>query len=115
MQMHALYKARGREPDPGMYRTMDDNIGLMLEFQGILCDELTSALEKEDAAKTAALLEEQRNFVKKHLTNWVYSFTADVQKYAERDFYKGVAKITSGFLKKETELLKEGVSAWDIG
>ena len=114
MQMHALYKARGWEPDPNVYRTMDDNIGLMLEYQGILCDELTAALEAEDTEKASALLLEQKEFLKKHLTNWVYSFTGDVIRYAERDFYKGTAKVTNGFLKKETELLKEGVSAWDI-
>ena len=114
MQMHALYKARGWEPDPNVYRTMDDNIGLMLEYMGILCDELTAALDADDTEKAAALLDEQKNFVKTHLTNWAYSFTGDVIRYSERDFYKGVARITNGFLKKETELLKEGVSAWDI-
>ena len=114
MQMHALYKARGWEPDPHVYRTMDDNIGLMLEYQGIVCDELTVALEAADTEKAAALLQEQREFLKKHLTNWAYSFTGDVIRYAEREFYKGVAKVTSGFLKKETALLEEGVSAWDI-
>ena len=115
MQMHALYKARGREADPHVYRTMDDNIGLMLEYQGILCDELAEAWEAGDQEKAAVLLKEQRDFLKKHLTNWVYSFTGDVLKYTDRDFYRGAAKITNGFLKKETELLNEGAGAWDIG
>ena len=48
--------------------------------------------------------------MKKHLTNWVYAFTADVVKYSERDFYKGVAKITNGFIKKEAEFLKKGAA-----
>ncbi len=115
MQMHALYKARGLEADPQAFRTMDDNIGLMLEYQGNVCDELTQAFEDENHEKAAAILKEQKEFVEKHLTNWAYSFTGDVIRFSDRDFYKGVAKITAGFLKKETELLKEGVSAWDIG
>ena len=114
MQMKALYLARGYEPDPNMYRTMYDNIGLMLEYMGNICDEVKDAAEKEDKEKTAALLEEQKKFVKKHLTNWVYSFTGDIVKFAETDFYKGIAKITNGFLKKETAFLKEGGKVWDI-
>ncbi|MBQ4308958.1 MAG: molecular chaperone TorD family protein, partial [Lachnospiraceae bacterium] len=103
-----------READPNVYRTVDDHIGLMLEYQGLLCGELADALEAGDTAKAEALLAEQREILKKHLMNWVLSFTADVIRYAERDFYKGIARITSGFLKKEAELLEKGVSAWDI-
>ena len=114
MQMKALYLERGWEPDPNVYRTMYVNIGLMLEYMGILCDELTGAFEADDLTKAQSLLEEQRAFVKKHLINWAYSFTSDVVKFADRDFYKGIARITNGFLKKETDLLKEGGSAWDI-
>ena len=114
MQMKALYFARGWEPDPSVYRTMYDNIGLMLEYMGILCDELTELLRSGDAEKCGTLLTEQRDFVRKHLTNWAYSFTGDVIKFSERDFYKGVAKLTSVFLKKETRLLKEGEKAWAI-
>lgn len=114
MQMKALYLERGWEPDPNVYRTMYDNIGLMLEYMGILCEELTAALEKEDRDMTEKLLEEQKQFVKKHLTNWAYSFTSDIVKFADTDFYKGIARITNGFLKKETVLLKEGGKAWDI-
>ena len=94
MQMHALYKARGREADPHVYRTMDDNIGLMLEYQGMLCEELTAALEADDQEKAEVLLKEQKAFLKTHLTNWVHSFSGDILRYAGLDFYKGVAKIT---------------------
>ncbi len=110
MQMHALYQERGLMADPDTYRTMDDNIGLMLEYQGNVCEELAAALEADDEEKAAAILKEQKEFVKKHLTNWVYAFTADVVKYSERDFYKGVAKITNGFIKKEAEFLKKGAA-----
>ena len=113
MQMKALYLERGWEPDPNVYRTMYDNIGLMLEYMGIICDEITDAIELEDRDKFIQLLSEQRAFVKKHLTNWAYSFTSDIGKYAESGFYKGVARITNGFLKKEAALLQEGDRIWD--
>ena len=114
MQMHALYLERGFEPDPNVYRTMDDNIGLILEYMGILCDEITEALEGGDEAKALGIISEQAEVMRKHITNWIHPFTSDVVKYAETDFYKGVARITSGFIKKDAALLKEGGKAWGI-
>lgn len=113
MKMKALYLERGFEPDPSMYRTMDDNIGLILEYMAILCEELLKASDADDSEKGKELLSEQKKFVKKHLTNWVFSFTSDIMKFAETDFYRGIAKITNGFIKKETEYLKGG-GLWDI-
>ena len=115
MQMKALYLERGFEPDPNVYRTMYDNIGLILEFMGNICDEISQALEAQAPEKAASLLEEQNKILEDHITNWVYSFTGDIIKFADYDFYKGIAKITNGFIKKEAALLKEGAKAWDIG
>lgn len=114
IQMKALYLERGWEPDPDVYRTMYDNIGLMLEYMGIICEELKEAVSCEDQDKVNSLVAEQGQFLKKHITNWVYSFTSDIIKFSETDFYRGIAKITNGFLKKETELLSEGGKAWGI-
>lgn len=107
MQMRSLFLERGLKADPDTYRTMDDNIGLMLEYQANVCEELAAALEAGETEKANAILAEQKAFVKKHLTNWIYTFTSDVIRYSERDFYKGVAKVTSGFIKKEAEYLKK--------
>lgn len=114
MQMHSLYLKRGLMADPDVYRTMDDNIGLMLEYQANICEEQAAAFQNEDTKKAEELLTEQARFLKKHLTNWVFSFTSDIIRYSERDFYKGVARLTNGFIRKESELLKEGISAWEI-
>ena len=109
-KMKALYLARGREPDPKAYRTMHDHIGLMLEYMAILCDEQLAAADEEQTLN--ALLREQRDFLRDDLQSWVYAFTADVVKYAELKFYSGVALVTNGFLKKETEFLKEAADEW---
>lgn len=114
VQMKALYLKRGFEPNPNVYRTMEDNIGLMLEYMAIICDEVTASIEAGDMTKFEELLKEQKTFLKKHVANWVYSFTSDVVKFADRDYYKGIAKITNGFIKSETIFLKEGGKAWDI-
>ena len=40
--------------------------------------------------------------------NWAFAFSEDVLRYAQRDFYKAIARITRGFLKQEKEILSEG-------
>ena len=102
-KMKALLLARGRRPDPGAFRTMHDHVGLMLEYMAILCDEQLAAGEGQ---KLNALLREQRDFLRDDLRSWVHAFTADVVKYAGMKFYSGVALVTNGFLKKETEFLE---------
>lgn len=107
MQMRALYLARGWEPDPKVYRTMEDNIGLILEYMGVLCAELKEKLAEGDLSAAGGLLAEQRELVCTHLANWVPAFAADVVRYAELDFYRAIAKLTSGFVRQELQFLGE--------
>lgn len=88
----ALYVEKGLQPRTDMYRVPEDHLGLLLEFMGCLCE--------DDKDK-------QEDFLKNHLGNWVPAFVQDVCKYASTDFYKGIAKITKGFLTMEKEYLAE--------
>lgn len=112
-KMKALYLARGRRPDPDSYRTTHDHLGLMLEYMAVLCEEQYEAADTEDLPRLKTLFDEQRDFLKKDLLSWVYSFTADVIRYAQPGFYPGAALITNGFLRKENEFLEEA-GLWDI-
>jgi anaerobic sulfite reductase subunit A len=86
----ALFAQKGLEPRKDMYRVPEDHIGLLLEYMGRICEE-----EQE----------EQREFLKAHLNNWVPAFVQDVIKYSSTEFYRGLAKLTKGFLAMEKEYL----------
>lgn len=98
----ALYGAKGVKPSQDMYRVPEDHLGLLLEYMALLCQECLQA-EAPKAAK--ASLEEQAVFLKEHLNNWVPAFAGEVQKYAGTDFYKGLARLTRGFLMAEKDLV----------
>jgi anaerobic sulfite reductase subunit A len=102
-KLEAAYLARGLEPDPEKYRVPFDHLGLMLEYAGRLCGEACRTCD----ILRRGLLTEQREFVETHLAGWTESFTADVLRCAETDFYRGIAKITDAFIKKETAFLRE--------
>lgn len=84
-----LYAAKGLKLREDMFKVMEDQLGAELEFMAKL-------IESGEEA-------EQKEYLKKHLLNWVSSFTADVTKYAATDFYKGWAKVTNGMLGLERE------------
>lgn len=111
-EVQALYAARGWEPKEDMYRILEDHLGLELEYMAILIEEQKKAME--DGEDVSTLLKEQQTFLKTHLLNWVTSFAGDVNKYAQTDYYRGIAKITVGFLKQEKQLLDMGGAVWDI-
>lgn len=94
----AKYTAKGLTPSKDMYRVPEDHLGLLLSYMAILC---------EEDSKGDASLKEQQEFLTEHLQNWVFAFTADVAKYASTDFYRGLGKLTKGFLTMERSLLTE--------
>lgn len=110
----ALYALHGWEPSKDMYRTMNDHIGLELEFMAVLCEEQILAYHTENPDRVSHSLEEQKEFLETHL-RWAGGFCADISKFAQTEFYQAAAKLTAVFVEKERELLAMGGALWDIG
>ncbi len=92
MDVVELYAKKGVTPAKDNYHVPEDHLGYLCEYMAILIDE-----GAED---------EQKVFLKNHLSNWVSAFTVDMGKYASTDFYRGLAKLTRGFLLLEQEVLR---------
>ena len=90
MQLNALFAANGLAMSKEMFPIIEDHIGLEMAF-------MAEILDKHDEAKA---------FFKEHLEKWAVRFANDIYKYSERDFYKGIARITIGFIDAETEYFK---------
>lgn len=91
MDVVALYAKKGLTPAKDQYHVPEDHLGYLCEYMAVLCDEMAE--------------DEQKAFLKGHLLNWVNAFTVDMAKYASTDFYRGLAKVTRGFLKLEQDWL----------
>lgn len=103
----ARYNAKGVE---GKDRDLpEDQLGLELEFMAKLVAEGKAAAQKGDEASLKKSLAEQLDFVSHHIDNWMTPFCEDVQKCPGKDFYKGAAFLTKGFIRMDAQLLKEDV------
>jgi len=94
------------EPDERLH-IPEDHVSFELEFMASLCARLSTALETEDDAEARRLLDVQRSFHANHLLNWIDEFTTAVQRCCRTGFYRGVAQMTRGFVRLDTELIGE--------
>lgn len=105
----AAYRRKGLEKDAALDYP-EDHVALEFEFMAHLCREAQNALAAQDWSKVSTCLNEQKDFLDQHLLNWVPAFCADVLKFADKDFYKAVAKMTSGYLTIEQAILEDMIA-----
>ena len=75
-----------------------------LKFMHHLC-ELGFGAENEE--KRRACLKQQKKILNDHLLKWVPDFCDALYEYKQSDFYKGIAKLTKGFLLLEDAVIVE--------
>ncbi len=123
----ALYRAAGLKKRD-TWRDGEDHIALELEYMQALAQRCVALLRADDDGAEAdsenvdhvdmpnastnmrgveLLLRAQHNFLEDHLARWVPAFTRDVETYAMTDFYRGVARLTRGFVETDGEFTRE--------
>jgi len=101
-----LYHAAGLDKTDD-WKEGEDHIALELEYQQILGQRALDALREDDEDELVKNLTMQRNFLEDHLCAWYPMMAEDLEKFATTDFYKGLGKLTSGFLENDLEFLNE--------
>ncbi len=102
----AIYRAAGLDKKDS-WKEGEDHLALELEFEQVLANRTTEALERGDEDEAAALLTTQQNFLNDHLISWVPMMTADMKRFAQTDLYQGLAYLTDGFLETDRAFLED--------
>ena len=90
---------------PKEVKDQPDFIGFELDFMRHLSEQESQAWTERDRGRAAELLEKEFNFLKGHILHWVPRFCDVMFQQATLDFYRGVARITKGFVHDDVETL----------
>jgi TorA maturation chaperone TorD len=101
-----LYRSMGVDKS-SQFKEPEDHIALELQFMTHLCEKTNEALQNADFREAKRCLEVQRDFLRKHLGQWVPDLAADVLKSARHGFYKAIAKITKGYVEEDEKVIVE--------
>jgi putative dimethyl sulfoxide reductase chaperone len=82
---------------------LPDHIGMELEFMGYLADKESCAWSENDSESALKWSDLQKDFFDSHISNWVFRFLQDFDRYAFHPFYKEVARLTRKFLEVEQD------------
>ncbi len=106
----AIYRSECMDKQEN-WKDGEDHVAMELEFQGVLAGRTADRLEQGDEDGAEALLSTQANFMHDHLAAWVPMMTADIDVFTRTDFYRGLARLTEGFLQTDQEFLTEVLGA----
>jgi putative dimethyl sulfoxide reductase chaperone len=80
-----------------------DHIGIELEFMRFLSEREAECWGRGERAEALGYLSEEGRFLEEHLTQWVGEFCDRVIEIAVSGFYRGIARMTKGFLADDFE------------
>jgi len=81
-------------------RERPDYIGIELDFMRFMTEKEMEAWKKSDSTEAIKCLRIENDFLTKH-TKWIPKFCDKVLTEAQTDFYRGIARLTKGFLSME--------------
>lgn len=83
-----------------------DHIAVELFFMGNLCKLVLERAGNEEEMQK--LSEWQEQVFLNHLRPWVFELLINLERKAETDFYRGLAKLLQAFLQEESDALVKG-------
>lgn len=85
----------------------EDHLSFEFEFVAILCDRIVEALNDADADGAIRILKSQRTFIEDHILSWFDDLAEMASKILQTRFYRGVLKITKGYLVVDMEAIPD--------
>jgi len=103
VKVKAFYRkagiAKSRE-----YKEPEDHIAFELKVMQHLCEEGLASTTREQLKGCVTL---QREFLDAHILKWVPTYCDALYTYEGSDFYKGIAKLTKGFIRLEDAVVSD--------
>lgn len=105
-----LYCEERIQPDASL-RTPEDHVSFEFEFMACLIERTNDALRARDWEKALSYAHKSHDFHRSHLANWIDDLCDAVMDVSETRFYRGVSKVTRGFIQVETDVTSDEIEA----
>lgn len=104
-----IYRQAGMEIGAD-WHDPEDHVALELSYMQLMAHRTKEALQAREDEHALALLDEQRQFLRRHLTSWVPMLVSDMKRLAHTDLYQGLALLTRGLLAEDRRFLDSVVT-----
>lgn len=94
------YEAAGLKKKTDMHQP-DDHIRIELEFIYYLIGRVIDTCEKNDLTSAEKFASFQKEFLERHIGNWVRPFTSNMERQATSPYFKALARVTESFVRKD--------------
>jgi TorA maturation chaperone TorD len=86
-----------------------DHIAMELEFMYYLVAKQTEAIRNANLPSIQSCQQKQFSFLQAHLGRWLPAFAKNVQKNAQTEFYRDLARLTETFVQEDVEVCAQGL------
>jgi TorA maturation chaperone TorD len=87
-----------------------DYIGIELDLMRLICCGEKEAWQTGSIDKARQYLEAGDEFLRQHIIKWIPDFCEQMYRRAELDFYRGISRLTRGFVEYDSRLAKHQVN-----
>lgn len=82
-----------------------DHVAIELQFMSYLCRKASEALQRGDKENLMKFLKAQRDFLEKHILQWIPRLAKDILESADTDFYRGFGKVLGKYVQYDREIV----------
>jgi TorA maturation chaperone TorD len=110
VQVKRIYDKNGLEISSD-FDDFPDHIGIELEYMHYLCKREAESWGSNDEENIIKYLNDEKEFLEKHLGVWVENLSEKILKNSENDFYKGVAELLTAFIEYDKRIISDNLQS----
>lgn len=109
-EVYKTFCSQHIQPDESLHLP-EDHISFEFEFVATMLDRINDAILDGAFGHACELAQVVSDFHRDHQLNWIDDLCDSVDDVAQTRFYKGVGKVTRGFVHADTEVVADEIDA----
>lgn len=109
-EVYKTFCSQHIQPDESLHLS-EDHISFEFEFVATMLDRINDAILDGAFGHACELAQVVSDFHRDHQLNWIDDLCDSIDDVAQTRFYKGVGKVTRGFVHADTEVIADEIDA----